>query len=311
MAPSIVESSILAAVQPTPEESPYHYTPTQYVALIMISLFGISTIAHTVQAIRHRMWWMFATAVLCGVAELIGWSARLLSSIKPLLSTPFTIQISTTIIAPTPLVAANFVILGRLITRLGPQYSRLSPKWYTIVFCSCDIIALVLQGLGGGMASSAQTPEQAQSGSHVMLGGIFLQLIAIILYAALGIEFFVRYFQDKPLRVTSSMPYTESGQSIPARGELTRRLLFMNIALAFSTTCLFIRAVYRTAELSDGWNGKIISTQVYFNVLDGAMVILAIYTLNFAHPGFLLRVSDHGKLAYASSETQMDLVKGQ
>jgi len=40
--------------------------------------------------------------------------------------------------------------------------------------------------------------------------------------------------------------------------------------------------------LSDGWNGRIISTQVYFNVLDGAMVTLAIYTLNIAHPGLLL-----------------------
>lgn len=38
-------------------------------------------------------------------------------------------RISTTIIAPTPLVAANFVILGELIRRMGPQYSRLSPMW--------------------------------------------------------------------------------------------------------------------------------------------------------------------------------------
>jgi hypothetical protein len=32
------------------------------------------------------------------------------------------------IIAPTPLVAANFIILGRIIRRLGPQYSRLTPR---------------------------------------------------------------------------------------------------------------------------------------------------------------------------------------
>lgn len=29
---------------------------------------------------------------------------------------------------PTPLLAANFVIFGRIIHRLGTQYSRLSPK---------------------------------------------------------------------------------------------------------------------------------------------------------------------------------------
>jgi hypothetical protein len=61
--------------------------------------------------------------------------------------------------------------------------------------------------------------------------------------------------------------------------------------------------------LSNGWEGYVISTQRFFStstadlfdsiytrlivprkldVLDGGMVILAIYTLNIAHPGLLL-----------------------
>ncbi len=32
------------------------------------------------------------------------------------------------VVAPTPLVAANFILLGRIIRRLGPQYSRLTPR---------------------------------------------------------------------------------------------------------------------------------------------------------------------------------------
>jgi hypothetical protein len=35
--------------------------------------------------------------------------------------------------------------------------------------------------------------------------------------------------------------------------------------LAASTLLLFVRSVYRTAELSDGWNGRIIQTQSYFS----------------------------------------------
>jgi hypothetical protein len=30
------------------------------------------------------------------------------------------------VVAPTPFVAANFILLGRIIRRLGPQYSRLT-----------------------------------------------------------------------------------------------------------------------------------------------------------------------------------------
>lgn len=38
-------------------------------------------------------------------------------------------RIVTTIISPTPLLAVNFIVLGRLIARIGPQYSRLSSRW--------------------------------------------------------------------------------------------------------------------------------------------------------------------------------------
>jgi hypothetical protein len=36
-------------------------------------------------------------------------------------------RISTTIMAPSFLIAANFIILGRITRRLGPQFCRLSP----------------------------------------------------------------------------------------------------------------------------------------------------------------------------------------
>jgi len=58
--------------------------------------------------------------------------------------------------------------------------------------------------------------------------------------------------------------------------------------MSFSLICLLIRAIYRTIELSDGWDGRIISTQVLFNVLDGAMVLSAITTLNVFHPGLFM-----------------------
>jgi len=102
----------------------------------------------------------------------------------------------------------------------------------------------------------------------------------------LAAEFFLRFIHDKPLRGSPSSRKQEDVTVL-----LDKRMRIMIYGLIFNTTCLFIRAVYRTIELSDGWKGRIISTQLYFNVLDGAMVTMAIYTLNFTHPGFLLRDS--------------------
>ncbi|KAJ8475099.1 hypothetical protein ONZ45_g15727 [Pleurotus djamor] len=272
--------------------SPYGYYPTTYVAIIFLVLFGLSTLGHTVQAGLLRTWWMFPTACLAGALEVLGWAGRLWSSYSPRNSDAFQIQICATILGPTPLVAANFIILGRIIAKLGPAYSRLSPKWYTAVFLTCDIVALVIQGIGGGMASVAvNTDRDPSTGGNVMLGGIIFQMVAIAVYAICAVEFYTRYLKDHPVRVVTQGP----NESVVTRGELTKRLTIMSYALGFSTLCLFIRAIYRTIELADGWTGRIITTEVYFNVLDGMMVVLAMYAVNFAHPGFLLSESSSQK----------------
>ncbi|KAJ7108976.1 RTA1 like protein-domain-containing protein [Mycena crocata] len=274
---SIISRLVLRDDTTSTDDSQYGYTPQEYVAIIFLALFGFSTMIHIGQAMHYRMWWLFPTAVLCGVTEVVGWGGRMWSSLAPENSTPFTIQISTTIMAPTPLLAASFMILSRIIHQLGTSYSRIPPKWYTIVFLPCDIIALTVQGVGGGMASSADDLAGANVGANVMLGGIAFQFAVIIGFSLLSIDFFIRYLRDRPVRSDSI-----------ERGELTWRLKIMLGALAFSTTTLFIRSIYRIVELIGGWRGHIIRTEKYFDILDGAMVVLAIYTLNFAHPGRLM-----------------------
>ncbi|KAK0477397.1 RTA1 like protein-domain-containing protein [Armillaria novae-zelandiae] len=293
---SLLEHVQTLAADVDREDSPYGYTPSKGIALTFIILFGISTLTHTAQTIYFRMWWAFPTIILAGCLEILGWSGRFWSSISPSLSSPFMIQITATIIGPTPLVAANFLILGAIIRILGPAYSRLSPRAYSIVFVSCDIISLVIQGGGGGIASSASDRNDlkgAKLGSNVMLAGIVFQLVVITFYAILACEFLVRYTHNRPVatlfaRKKRSDSLVTLSSPNPPRGVLDTKIKIMIFALVFNTLCLFIRSIYRTIELADGWNGRIILTEVYFNVLDGAMVVLAIYTLNFAHPGVLI-----------------------
>lgn len=230
---------------------------------------------------------MIPTAAFAGVIEILGWSGRLWSSRNVHLETPFMIQITGCILGPTPLLAADFVILGIIIKRLGVGYSWIGPKWYTIIFCTCDVISLVIQAVGGAKASQASNnddPIGARQGGNIMLGGIAFQLGVIVLFSTFTADYLVRYFWKRPTSVKAEF----------TRGPLHKDIKLMIAAVAFNVTCLFIRGVYRTIELSDGWDGRIISTQLYFNVLDGAMVTLAIFILNFFHPGLLLLLRGGG-----------------
>lgn len=66
-------------------------------------------------------------------------------------------------------------------------------------------------------------------------------------------------------------------------------LTHITVALFFATICLFIRTVFRSVELSEGFSGKLANNEVEFMVLDGVMVILASIALTIKHPGRVFR----------------------
>ncbi|KAF7300731.1 putative RTA1-like protein [Mycena kentingensis (nom. inval.)] len=283
---------------------PYHYVPTGWICASFVVLFTLSGGAHISQAFRHHTLWLLPTAVFCAVLEIVGWGARLWSSFDPHILLPFKIQIIGTIIGPTPLIAADFIILGRIIQRLGTRYSRLSPRLYSIIFVSCDIPSLFVQAVGATTASvEVGREEDPRHGGNIMLIGISFQMAVLTVYILLASEFMIRYFLDAPVRSDAVRYHTISTNG---RGRLTPKLRTLLGALGYNTTCLLIRAIYRTLELKDGFAGRIISTERLFNILDGAMIVFAIVTLNVVHPGTYLAVDD-GEAAREETEVEMRL----
>jgi len=193
-------------------------------------------------------------------------------------------QIVTTIMAPTPFVAALFIIFARITRLLGTSYSRLSPQWYTRIFLTADIISLIVQGAGGGLAATAETEKDSDLGGNIMLGGIVFQLVAVIAFITLSVEYFFRYLTDRPIRLSS--------EEDTRRTEWGFKMKIFVGSLVFIILMIFIRSIYRTAELADGWNGRIITTQIYFNLLDGMVILLAIFAMNFFHPGYWMKTPE-------------------
>ncbi|TFY67763.1 hypothetical protein EVG20_g3827 [Dentipellis fragilis] len=291
-------------------QSDYGYVPTEWICIMFLGLFGVSTALHLAQAIYFKIWWLIPSAVVCGILELTGWAARTWSSIQPLILSPYIMQMTTTIIAPTPLIATNFLILEELILQLGPQYSRLSPRIYKWAFLSCDLVSLTVQAVGGAEASiAADGPEiQMTSGGHIMLIGIVFQMFTIAVYTVLAIEFFLRVSSDKPAR-DIAVDARQSRKTAEAKRNPCLRLMVM--CLGIMGVFIIIRSIYRTVELVDGFQGKIITTEIWFNIFDGAVIVLAMVTLNVLHPGFLLRHSPYTLANDTSSVEIQSLKDGQ
>ncbi|KAI8995671.1 RTA1-domain-containing protein [Trametes punicea] len=280
----------------------YGYTPTRSVCYIFVILYSVSTLLHMGQATRSRAWWLFPTVVIAGAAEVTGWVARTRSSYDPTERTSFIIQISILVLAPTPFVAALFIGFGRISTRVGAEYSRLSPKLYSRIFLTCDLVSLLIQGSGGSIAASATSnPSEMKLGSDIILGGLIVQIISMSVFCYFMAEYAYRLAVNRPFKKPDPSSYAEAALP-PSRRTMDRSMKLLIVGICISTALLYIRSVYRIIEFSDGFNGSIAHTQVLFDVFDGTMVTLAMYALNFMHPGILLRSIADTAAAYAFAD---------
>ncbi|KAF5322038.1 hypothetical protein D9619_002221 [Psilocybe cf. subviscida] len=273
------------------DENPYGYVPTHWIAILFLVLFGLSTAAHSGQAICYKLK-IFVFAVICGIMEIIGWVGRVWSSRNPLNGTPFNMQLEMTIIGPTFLTVVYFKYFESLVNILGPSYSRIRPHLYHSFFLGCDILSLLLQVLGGSIATSGDSQEESSVGDWIMFVGIVIQFVSLTVYLILATEFFLRYYNDRPIKQQGDSEKSPESPST-GRGTLTPRLFALSGALIFGSLCLFIRCVYRAIEIGARFESRFSHTQVYFNVLEGTMIVLAMVTLNILHPGVLLLSLPH------------------
>lgn len=177
------------------------YLPSTAAGYAFTVLFGISTLLHFGTAIRYRTWSMLCawrprifdrpsadvliqsagTATACALLETLGWAGRLASS-QNMNWIPFfggfyrsdrnffIMQICCLIIAPAFLAAAIYIILGYTINHVGAQYSPIKPKTYLWIFVSGDVFSLVIQAVGGGIASGNDNDlERANMGANIMV----------------------------------------------------------------------------------------------------------------------------------------------
>ncbi|KAK7446323.1 envelope glycoprotein, partial [Stygiomarasmius scandens] len=90
------------------QDSPYGYIPNFTVSKMFLALFGITTALHLGQCLFYRRWFLLYTVILAGGMEIAGWYGRFWSSRDVTSDAAFSIQSVFTIVAPTPLLAANF-----------------------------------------------------------------------------------------------------------------------------------------------------------------------------------------------------------
>lgn len=123
------------------------------------------------------------------------------------------------------------------------------------------------------MASSEsnQVNGNTAPGTNTMVAGIVFQLASLTIFVVCAVDFLRRSLRLGFLRLLTTGP-----------------LFWQLSAMLLSVVCIYIRSIYRTIELSQGWSGYLITHESYFIGLDGAMMIIATAVFNLCHPGWLV-----------------------
>lgn len=206
-------------------------------------------------------------------------------------------------IAPAFISAAIYVSLARIIGVYTTGASRIKQRTSSLIFVAFDVVSLLLQAAGGAITTS-NDDSTVQAGINIMIAGLASQVASLTLYLAVCVDFGLRIYRSHSrgkfyFQSTGNnefpQPVLDEGSKRKKRFTLTpqfARLRASKMWAAFlicqglATICIYIRSIFRVAELSGGFNGYLANNEVTFMVLEGAMISIAAIALStFGHSG--------------------------
>jgi len=138
-----------------------------------------------------------------------------------------------------------------------------------------------------------------------MVAGVVFQVVSLLIFMGLWLEFIFR------LRRTSES--AKEVRFLELRN--TNKFTYFQYALGAAVVLIFIRSVYRVAELQQGFNGPIANDEVSFMILEGPMIFLAVLAVTVLHPGIAFggkwssaawSVKQYRKAAFVTSSSNME-----
>ncbi|KAF5671693.1 RTM1-like protein [Fusarium heterosporum] len=314
----------------------YHYHPTEVGAIVFVLLFLVTTLAHTWQLFRYRVYFVIPIIVggICKypllpefdstpthtnlakayhdartIVEIIGYAARYASGKETpnWTLTPYIIQAILLLVAPALFAATIYMELGRIITLVdGEGLALISRKWMTKIFVIGDVLSFVLQGGGKHCTRRLQI---GLSLTNFLIGGGYqsagslsalrmgTKIIIIGLFVQLA---FFGAFLVVAVKFHINIvrrPTTRSRIGIPWRKHL--KLLYGSGIL------IMVRSIFRAIEYLQGDDGYLLAREGYLYVFDALLMFVVMVLFNIIHPAELF--VDRSRIAKFATETEIGL----
>lgn len=165
------------------------------------------------------------------------------------------------------------------------QCSVIKLKWLTKIFVTGDVLSFLMQASGrhslqshdhfkqsankiigaGLMVANSSSPS---TGEHVIIGGLFVQIVFFGLFTITAIVFQARIAKNP------------TGRSIELGNIWPRHMT----ALYISSIFILVRSVVRVVEYLQGYSGYLMKHEVFIYVFDALLMFSVMLVLQYSHP---------------------------
>ncbi|OOQ82802.1 putative RTA1 domain protein [Penicillium brasilianum] len=258
------------------------YQPNVGANAFFLAVLAVLLIAQLVLSSRYKTWSYLVGMGGGLILEIIGYAGRIQLHADPFSFNNFVQYLVCLTIAPAFISAVIYLCFYRIIIIYDPSLSRIKPRAFAVGFITSDILCLVLQAAGGAItATTGGASEEAQSmrdtGINVMIAGLALQVVSLLAFLGCALDYTRRVSRKGFFPTSAAMQ--------------SKRWKWFLISLLVATIVIFIRSVFRVAELRGGFQSKLADNEIAFMILEGAMILVATICLTVFHPGFCLGIS--------------------
>lgn len=85
---------------------------------------------------------------------------------------------------------SRYVLTG-WIRGSGILLTTRQPRTYLFIFVACDLVNLILQGIGGGISSTQQQPKGIQAGIDIVIAGLATQVASLFIFIVCCTHFMI------------------------------------------------------------------------------------------------------------------------
>ncbi|KAE9366362.1 RTA1-domain-containing protein [Stipitochalara longipes BDJ] len=261
-------------------QNPWLYDPSYAAAIVVAWVYFLTTAIHSFQAAVYKTRFCIPL-IIGGIWETLGYTIRAVGAKKEESVALYAVQLTLVVLAPAFVAAFNYMLFGRILRTYSsdtkPKALGVSDTWITRLFVGFDVVSFLTQSAGAAMlAGSKDDIKKSNTGQHIVIGGLVLQLVAFGFFTAIAVSFHLKMKRSQRLQGSVTQETVKEW----------RPLLF---CLYASCILIMLRSVYRVVEFSQGFDGYLVSHEVYFYVLEAVPMMPPFILFNVFHPGRIVK----------------------